>query len=89
MHIIYKPMKFRFNNLRVNSQCLLTYYVPTYHFVDKDDSSVKSRDGVLLPYQEVGLSSPAPTKFNDAKPAERRLSVGMWQIYNVLSKPSS
>ncbi|XP_038443086.1 cilia- and flagella-associated protein 47 isoform X1 [Canis lupus familiaris] len=56
---------------------------------DKDDSSVKSRDGVLLPYQEVGLSSPAPTKFNDAKPAERRLSVGIEIIHERLNSGKS
>lgn len=81
-------MKFRFSNLRVNSQMLVDLLCSNVSFVDKGDSSVKNRDNVLLPCQEAGLSSPAPTKFNDAEPAERRLFVGMWQIY-VLSKPSS
>ncbi|XP_045850701.1 cilia- and flagella-associated protein 47 [Meles meles] len=48
---------------------------------DKDDSSVKNRDNVSVPSQEPGLSSPAPIKFNDAEPAERRLFVGIEIIH--------
>uniref|UniRef100_UPI0016599DAA cilia- and flagella-associated protein 47-like n=1 Tax=Halichoerus grypus TaxID=9711 RepID=UPI0016599DAA len=55
---------------------------------DKDDSSLKNRDNVLLPYQEAGLSSPAPTKFNDAEPAERRLFVGI-EIHERLNSGKS
>uniref|UniRef100_A0A7N5JXY1 Cilia and flagella associated protein 47 n=1 Tax=Ailuropoda melanoleuca TaxID=9646 RepID=A0A7N5JXY1_AILME len=56
---------------------------------DKDDSSVKNRDNVLLPCQEAGLSSPAPTKFNDAEPAERRLFVGIEIIHERLNSGKS
>ncbi|XP_030882467.1 cilia- and flagella-associated protein 47 [Leptonychotes weddellii] len=56
---------------------------------DKDDSSLKNRDSVLLPYQEAGLSSPAPTKFNDAEPAERRLFVGIEIIHERLNSGKS
>lgn len=70
-------MKFRFSNLRVNSQMLVDLLCSNVSLVDKDDSSVKNRDNVSVPSQEPGLSSPAPTKFNDAEPAERRLFIGM------------
>ncbi|KAI5939409.1 Cilia- and flagella-associated protein 47 [Manis javanica] len=43
---------------------------------DKDASPVKTKDNVLLPHQEAGLSSPAHTKLSDAEPA-KRLFVGM------------
>ncbi|XP_021536941.1 cilia- and flagella-associated protein 47 [Neomonachus schauinslandi] len=56
---------------------------------DKDDSSLKNRDNVLLPYQEAALSSPAPTKFNDAEPAERRLFVGIEIIHERLNSGKS
>ncbi|XP_045646419.1 LOW QUALITY PROTEIN: cilia- and flagella-associated protein 47 [Ursus americanus] len=56
---------------------------------DKGDSSVKNRDNVLLPCQEAGLSSPAPTKFNDAEPAERRLFVGIEIIHERLNSDKS
>ncbi|XP_022363689.1 cilia- and flagella-associated protein 47 [Enhydra lutris kenyoni] len=56
---------------------------------DKDDSSVKDRDNVSVPSQEPGLSSPAPTKFNDAEPAERRLFVGIEIIHESLKSGKS
>ncbi|XP_059013719.1 cilia- and flagella-associated protein 47 [Mustela lutreola] len=57
--------------------------------VDKDDSSVKNRDNVTVPSQEPGLSSPAPTKFNDAEPAERRLFIGIEIIHENLKSGKS
>lgn len=82
-------MKFRFSNLIVISQMLVDLLCSNVSFVDKSDISVKSRENVLLPYQEDGLLSSTLTKRNDAEPAKKKLFVGMWQINNVLSKPSS
>lgn len=82
-------MKFRFSNLIVNSQMLFDLLRSNVSFVDQSDISVKSGENVLLPYQETGLPSSASIKCSDAEPTKKKLFVGMWQINNVLSKPSS